>query len=44
MLKRIGSIHIQKEIKLQDGMNGIDNILCKTNLHLIRRLTYRWNT
>ena len=31
---------IHKEIKLQDGMNGIDNIPCKTDLNPNRRLTY----
>ena len=38
--KRLGSRHIDKEIELQEGMKGIDNILCKTNLNLIRGLTY----
>ena len=30
---------IHKEIKLLDGMNGIDNIPCKTDLNPNRRLT-----
>ena len=42
--KRSGSRHIHKEIKLQEGMKGIDNILCKTDQNLIRRLTYKCNT
>ena len=35
------SRHIHKDIKLQKGMKGIDQILCKTDLNLILRLTYR---
>ena len=40
----LGSRHIHKEIKLQKAMNGVDKILCKTDLILIRRLTYKYNT
>ena len=37
--------YIQKEIKLQQGMNGIINyILCKTDLNLIGRVTCKCNT
>ena len=32
------------EIKLQEGMNGIDNILNKTDIDLVRRQTYKCNT
>ena len=32
--KRVGSRHIHKEIKLQEGMNRIDNILCKLDQKL----------
>ena len=42
--KRLGSQHIHKEIKLQKPMNGRDRILCKTNLILIWRHTYKCNT
>ena len=37
--KRLGSQN--KEIKLQESMNRINNILCKTDLNLIHRLTYK---
>ena len=40
----LGSRHIHKEIKLQKIMNEMDNILCKTNLILIRRHTNKYNT
>ena len=40
----LGSRHIHKEIKLQNAMNGIDRILCKKDLILIRRHTYKCNT
>ena len=33
--KCLGSRHIYKEIKLQVGVKGIDNTLCKTDLNLI---------
>ena len=36
-LKRLGSRHIHKVIKLQGAMNGMDRILCKEDLILIRR-------
>ena len=42
--KRLGNRHINKEMKLQEGMNWIDNILCKTDLSLIRGLTYKCDT
>ena len=42
--KRLGSRHIHKEIKLQKAMNGMDRILCKTDLILIRRHTFKCNT
>ena len=44
--KRLGSRHrpIHKEIKEQDGMNGIDDILCKTDLNIFWRRTYKCNT
>ena len=42
--KRLGSRHIHKEIKLQKALNGMDRILCKTGLILIRRHTYKCNT
>ena len=42
--KCLGSQHIHKDIKLQEGMNRIDYILCKTDLNLIQRLTYKCNT
>ena len=42
--KRLGSLHIYKEIKLQKVMNGIDMIWCKTDLIPIRRHTYKCNT
>ena len=35
---------IHKETKLPKGMNGKDTILCKTDLILIRRHTYKCNT
>ena len=38
--ERLGSRHNHKEIKLQEYMNGIDYILCKTDLNVIRRLAY----
>ena len=31
--------YIHKEVKLGEGMNRNENILCKTDLNLIRRLT-----
>ena len=42
--KCLGSRHIHKEIKLQDGKKGIKYILCKTDLDLIRWLAYKCNT
>ena len=42
--KRMGSRHIQKLIRLQEGMNGIDKILCKTDLNPMQRLAYKCNT
>ena len=42
--KRLGSQHIDKEIKVQADMNGIDHILFKTDLNLIPRLRYKCNT
>ena len=39
--KRLGSRHVHKEIELQKAMNGMDKILGKTDLILIRRLTYK---
>ena len=41
---RLGSRHIHKEIKLQNALNGIDRILCKKDLILFRRHTYKCNT
>ena len=41
--KRLGSRPIHREINLQEVVNGIDYILCKTDLNLIRRLTYMCN-
>ena len=41
--KRLGSRHIHKEIKLQKAMNGMDRILCITDLILIQRHTYKSN-
>ena len=38
--KRLGSQHIHQEIKLQKAVNGMDMILCKTDLILIQRHTY----
>ena len=42
--KRLGSQHFHKEIKLQKAMNGMDRILCKIDLILIRRHTHKCNT
>ena len=42
--KRLGSRHIHTKIKLEKAMNGMDRILCKTDLILIRRHTYKCNT
>ena len=42
--KQLGSRHINKEIKLQKTMNGMDMILCKTDLILTQRHTYKFNT
>ena len=42
--KRLGSQQIHKEIKLQKVMNGLDRTLCKTDLILIWRHTYKCNT
>ena len=42
--KRLGSRHINKEIKLEKAMNGRDMILCKTDLILIRGHTYKCTT
>ena len=42
--KRLCSRHIHKEIKLQKAMNGMDRTLCKTDLILIARHTYKCNT
>ena len=41
--KRLGSRHIHKEIKSQEDMNGIDYILCKADVNLIRGLPYKCN-
>ena len=41
--KCLGSLPIHKEIKLQEGMDGIENIFCKTDLNHIQRLTYKCN-
>ena len=37
--KRLGSRHIHNEVELQKAMNGLDRVLCKTDLILIRRHT-----
>ena len=42
--KRLSSHHVYKEIKLQEIMDGIDYILCKTDINLNRRLAYKCNT
>ena len=42
--KRLGSRHIHKEIKLQKAMNGMDRVLCKTDLILIQRHSYKCDT
>ena len=42
--KWLGSPHIHQEIKLQKALNGIDRILCKTDIILIQRLTYKYHT
>ena len=42
--KHLGSRHVYKEIKLQEGMNKIENMLCKTDLNLLRRMAYKCNT
>ena len=42
--KCLGSRHIHKEIKLQKSMNGMDMILCKTDIILIQRHTYKCKT
>ena len=43
--KHLGSQHIHKEIKLQEAMNRIERILCKTGLIFIRRyLIFKCNT
>ena len=42
--KRLGIRHIHKEIKLQKAVNGMDMILCKTDLIIVRRHTYKCNT
>ena len=42
--KGLGSRHILKGIKLQKAMTGIEMTLCKTDLILIRRHTYKCNT
>ena len=39
----LSSRHIQKEIKSKKAMNRMDRILCKTDLILIRRYTYKCN-
>ena len=38
---RLGNQVIHKE--LQEGMNGIDNILCKMDLNLTQRLTMTYS-
>ena len=35
---------MHKEIKLQQAMNGVDRILCKTDLIFIRSHIYKYNT
>ena len=40
LFKRSGSQHIHIEIKLQEGLSGIDYILFKRDLNLIWRLAY----
>ena len=42
--KRLGSRHIHKEINLQKSVNGMNRILCKTDLILFRRHAYKCNT
>ena len=42
--KLLGNRHIHKEIKLQESVDAIDNILCKTDLNLIGTLIYKCNT
>ena len=42
--KRLGSRHIHKEIRLQEGMNGIHCILCKTDLNPLWTLANKGNT
>ena len=42
--KRSGSRYIHKNIKLQKSMEGMNRILCKTNLTLIWRHIYKCNT
>ena len=39
-LKRLGSRHIHKEIKLHKAMNNMDKILCKSDVIPIRRDTF----
>ena len=41
--KRLGSRHIHKEIKLQEGLKVIDYILCKTGLNVLRIQAYNCN-
>ena len=42
--KCLGSQRIHKKVKLQKAMNRLDSILCKTDLILIQRQTYKCNT
>ena len=42
--KCLGSRYIHKEIKLQKTMNKMDRIVCKMDLILILRHTYKCNT
>ena len=44
VFKGLGNQHLNKEIKLQKAMNGMDRILFKTDLILIRRHTYKCST
>ena len=43
--KRLGSRHIHKEMKIQNGTKGVVNILCKTDLYsYIQRLACKYKT
>ena len=39
---RLGCRHIHKEINLQEGMDGIDNILFKSDLNFIPQLATKY--